>query len=348
MESVYVVETGAYLRKDGMSLKVVKDNTVLEQIPADGLKRLILIGYVSLSGSVLDFLIQNQIETVFVTPTGRFRARIGLDEHRHVTLRKAQYVRLSDPSFALPTAQSIISGKVTNMLRFLLNRSKQYEHPHVKIAAIKLKAVLAQIPLAKNMEMLRGFEGLATRFYFDAFPYLIQNENFFFKERNKRPPRDPVNAMLSFIYMMLTNEVLSAIQIAGLDPYMGALHEIAYGRPSLACDLVEEYRCFLGDRMVLNLINKRLVKPDDFVYRDNVPAEFADEQDMKTKRPVEMKPQVAKTFIAAYEQMMKRTIQYPYLNKKITYRWLILNQVRRFAEYLEHPENPYQPFVWEA
>lgn len=348
MEAVYILESGAYIRKDGKTLKIFKDRSVLEEIPADGLKRLMLVGYVSLSSGVLDYLIQNRIETVFVTPTGRFRARIAIDEHRHVALRKAQYIQLNDPTIALACARQIVAGKTENMYRFVLQRARQYNSESLRVSAAKLKALFNNIRTAADLPVLRGMEGLASRFYFEAFPHLIQNPDFTFNGRNRRPPLDPVNAMLSFIYMMLTNEVLSAIKTQGLDPYMGALHEIAYGRPSLACDLVEEYRCFLGDRQVLGLINRKVVRPDDFVFRKNPPAAYADEADMKARRPVEMKPGIAKTFIAAYEAMMNRSIRYPHLDKTVTYRWLITNQVRRFAEFLEDPAQGYPPFVWEA
>ncbi len=348
MESVYILETGSYLRREGSALKVVKDNKIIDQIPCDNLKRLMLVGYISLSSGVLDFLIQNRVETVFITPTGRFRARLGIDEHRHVALRKAQYIHLSNPEFALASAKRIVEGKVGNMWRFLMLRSRQYNNDALKIGAVKLKSILSLIRKTENINQLRGMEGIAGRIYFEVFGHMIQNPSFSFSGRNRRPPRDPVNAMLSFIYMLLTNEVLSAIKACGLDPYMGALHEIDYGRPSLACDLVEEYRCFLGDRLVLGLINKKMIQADDFVYRQNTPSEYADEAEMKNNRPVEMKPAIARTFIAAYEEMMKRSIEYPLLGKKINYRWLILNQVRQFADALENAETAYQPFEWKG
>lgn len=348
MESVYIIEPGAYIRKDGNSLKIVKDKSVVEEIPADNLKRMMLVGYVALSGGVLDYLIQNRIETVFITPTGRFRARIAIDEHRHVALRKAQYIHLSEPVAALACAKQIVRGKTENMYRFLLQRARKYNSDDIRIPAARLKALIGGLHTATNLQMLRGMEGMATRTYFEAFPHLIQNKAFSFSGRNRRPPLDPVNALLSFVYMMLTNEVLSAIKAQGLDPYMGTLHEIAYGRPSLACDLVEEYRCFLGDRLVLGLINKKMIRPDDFVYRQNAPKTYADESEMKTRRPVEMKPGIARALISSYEQMMKRSIRYAHLDKTITYRWLIMNQVRRFQAYLENPDMPYKPFVWEG
>ena len=347
MDAVYVIEPGAYLRLEGESLKVVKGDKVVEQIPATGLKKLTLIGYMSLSGGVLDFLIRKRVETVFMTPTGRFRARLALDEHRHVARSKAQYLHLSNPEFALATAKVIVAGKLENMTRFVLLRARQLEDKNLKAVAVKLRAMATHTREAGNLEKVRGLEGFASREYFKSFPMLLRNESFSFSGRNRRPPLDPVNALLSFVYTMLTNEVLSAINASGLDPYLGALHEVSYGRPSLACDLVEEYRSFLGDRLVLGLINRKVIRADDFIYRKNSPSNFVDEEEMRDKRPVEMKPAINRAFISAYEEMMKRIVTYRPLNKKISYRWLILQQVRSFSQYLEGPEKIYRPFLWE-
>lgn len=347
MEAVYVLEPGSYLRREGETLKVVKGKEVIQQIPASGLKKLTLVGYVSLSGAVLDFLIRKRIETVFMTPTGRFRARLALNEHRHVARRKAQFLRLSDSAFSLETARIIVQGKLENMHRLLLLRAGQYGDPALRRAAARIKAVKGHAAGAGDTEALRGFEGLGSRAYFEAFPGFIKNRIFAFRQRTRRPPLDPVNALLSFVYTLLTNEVLSAVNACGLDPYLGALHEISYGRPSLACDLVEEYRPFLGDRLVLGLINRKSIRIDDFVYRKGAPSEYVDEQEMKEKRPVEMKPAVGRTFISAYEEMMKRKVLYPPEKKKLTYRWVIHRQASAFARYLEDSDIPYRPFTWE-
>ena len=170
MESVYVLEPGSYLRREGGILKLVSGGRTLDEVPAGGLKRLVLIGYVSLTGAVLDFLIQNRIETVFMTPTGRFRARLALDEHRQVALRKAQYLKLSDEAFALATAGIIVKGKITNMYRFLLLRAKQNRKEELKVAAVRLKSMAAAVKETKNLEVLRGMEGAATRIYYSVFP----------------------------------------------------------------------------------------------------------------------------------------------------------------------------------
>lgn len=348
MESIYVLETGSYLRREGRCLKVVKGDKVREEIPVEGLKRLTLIGYVSLSGGVLDFLIQNRVETVFMSPTGRFRARLALDEHRHVALRQAQYILLSQPDFALKTARIVVRGKIRNMARFLLLRARQYGSDALRIGAVKMKSMAETANNMPDLDKLRGLEGSGSRIYFELFGSLVRNPLFEFHGRNRRPPLDPVNAMLSFVYTMLTNEVLSAINACGIDPYIGSLHEVSYGRPSLACDLVEEYRAFLGDRLILGLINRKALCPDDFVYRKNAPANFVDEAEMKAKRPVEMRPSINRAFVSSYESMMNRRIAYGTPRKKTTYRLLILHQVRAFANYLQDPSEEYHPFFWEV
>ena len=347
MESIYVLEPGSYLRREAGTLKIVKDGGVIDEIPLTGLKKLILVGRVSLSGGLLDSLIQNRVETVFMTPTGRFRARLGLDEHKHVALRKAQYLHLSDPAFVLATARLIVAGKIENMARLLLLRARQYRIDELGLVVVKLRGLKAHVAEAADTDVLRGIEGAATRLYYEAFRFLLRNPSFTFEGRNRRPPLDPVNALLSFVYTLLTNEVLSSVKSVGLDPCLGSLHDVSYGRPSLACDLVEEYRSFLGDRLVLGLINRKALDSNDFVYRSPAPAEFVNEDEMKEKRPVEMKPAVGRTFIAAYEEMMKRNILYAPLGKKIAYRWLILHQVRAFGDYLENPEKQYNSFLWE-
>lgn len=347
MESIYVMEPGCYVRREGSALHVVKDGRVIDRIPAEGLKRLILVGYVNLTGAVLDFLIHRQVETVFMTPTGRFRARLGIDEHRHVALRKAQYRQLNDPEFAARTARVIVAGKVRNMIRLLLLRGRHYDDQTLRAAAAGLKPIVVRLEKSEDLDRIRGLEGAATRIYFQCFGRLIRNERFAFNGRNRRPPLDPVNALLSFVYTLLTNEVTSAINACGLDPYMGALHEISYGRPSLACDLVEEYRAFLGDRLVLGLINRKAIAPDDFICRKPAQKAYADEEEMKAGRPVEMRPPVRRAFLSAYEQMMKRTVGREEEPGGTTYRRLIMGQVRSFGEYLQQPAKAYSPFVWD-
>lgn len=329
METIYVALQGAYIRKNGDSLVVAKKDQILDTLPAKGLDKLVLTGNVSMSGPVMDYLIRNRVETVFLTPAGRFRARLMVDEHKHVALRKAQYLKLDEPGFKLEVMKIIVHGKLQNMAHFLARRGRDYQEEKLKSAAAALKSLSGTLDRACAPDVVRGVEGAGTRIYFSVFNLLIRNPGFHFPNRNRRPPKDPVNALLSFAYTLLTNEVISAIKSCGLDPYMGTLHEIAYGRPSLACDLVEEYRCLIADRFVLNLLNRKMITPEDFHYREDTVQTVADEQEMAKRRPVEMKPHLYKTFISAYEELMRG---------ESSFRRTVQTQVRAFADYIPIPE----------
>jgi CRISPR-associated protein Cas1 len=334
MENLYVVEQGSFLTKSGDTLKIVKQGTVLDTVPAKDLNKIVLTGYVSLTGPVLDYLISHRVETVFLSHTGRFRARLMIDEHKHVSLRKAQYDRLSARDYSLEVMKIIVRGKLENMAAFLLRRGRDYSEAKLKSSAAALISLTSSLKSAKEKSIVRGIEGAGSRIFFSAFPLLIRNNAFSFNGRNRRPPKDPVNALLSFVYTLLTNEVISAIKTCGLDPYLGALHEISYGRPSLACDLVEEYRTPVGDRFVLQLLNRKMIKPEDFVYRKSGQKAYTDEKEMASNRPVEMKPQLYKTFLAAYEQIMQGPAGH---------RSTIQAQVRSFADFLMGKETSYRP-----
>ncbi len=335
MDSLYVVEQGCYLKKDGDSLKIMKGRRVIQTIPAAGLKRLVIAGWNSLTGAVLDFLIKNRVDTVFMTPSGRFRARLLLDDTGHVELRQKQYVRLADTGFKTATARAVVAGKLQNHIRLLRRRASQRDLRELASAALQIKALASRLEEENDLERIRGIEGYAARLLYGVFGLMITNENFEFRGRNRRPPRDPVNALLSFVYTLLTNEVQNAIKLAGLDPYLGALHEPGRGRPSLACDLVEEWRAW-GERMVLTLINRRVTGPDDFVFRTALDS---------GERPVEMKPDVCRALISAFERQMEHRVFYEARGESASLRMIMYGQARRFAHSLEEGAEIYRPFL---
>jgi len=335
MDSLYIVEQGCYLKKDGECLKIVKGKKVIQTIPATGLRRLVIAGWNSLSGSVLDFLIRNQVDTVFMTPTGRFRARLLLDDTGHVELRQRQYVRLSDSAFRVSAARAVVAGKLENHVRFLRRRAVQRDVQELASVALQIHALAAQLEGEHDLDRIRGLEGYSARLMYGVFGLLITNREFEFRGRNRRPPLDPVNALLSFVYTLLTNEVQNAVKVAGLDPYLGALHEPGRGRPSLACDLVEEWRAW-GERMVLALINRKMIEPGDFIFRkarDN------------GARPVEMKPAVCRALIASYEKQMEQRVYYPAADETTSLRMIVHGQARSFARSLEDGADVYTPFL---
>lgn len=347
MKRFYILTQGCYLRKEGSVLKVMRGNNVLEEVSLEDLEQLTIVGRSSISGAVLDELIKRRIETVLITPEGRFRARLMVNEHKHVERRLKQYLMLYNPESRGQLASIIVSAKAMNEGHLLLRRGAARNSFSLKQLGIQLKALSDIARKERDIERLLGIEGMASRLYFEAFRDLILVDGFFFEGRNKRPPLDPVNAMLSFVYTLLTNEVLTALQVVGLDPYLGALHAVEYGRPSLACDLVEEWRTFLGDRLVLFLINRRIVKPDDFVYRLDNPLEKGDnEVDSRDFRPVEMKPEVMRAFIRAYEAWMLQTVKSPLSGNQLTYRQLIYDQSWRLLNWILGKEEKFDAFPW--
>ena len=348
MHRVYILEQGTYLRKSGNNLILVKDRTTVDEVPLPQLEHLVLAGFISLSGAVINALVQHRVETVLLDRNFRFRARLHVDEHKHVQRRQSQYLQLSQQGFCIQTARSIVSAKLSHQARFLQIKGRQSGSNALLSWAAAIRAIAKGVGHVGDMELIRGAEGHGSRLYFQAFAHLIKNPGFEFQGRNRRPPIDPVNAMLSFCYTLLTNEVLTAIKVVGLDPYLGSLHEVAYGRPSLACDLVEEWRTFVVDRLVLGLINSHSIGPDDFVNRAPGDLDFVDEQDLKSKRPVELKPGPRKALVEAYEKWMDKKIQDPNQGDSTSHRQHILRQVRLFSAYLNGETESYAPFPWSS
>ncbi|ROQ92053.1 CRISPR-associated endonuclease Cas1 [Desulfosoma caldarium] len=345
MERYYVLEPGTYLRKDGESLLVMRGNEAVGRVPLEGLEQLVLVGS-SLSGAVVQELVRRRVETVLLSPWGQFRGRLVVDEHKHVARRKAQYLAFSDPRQAVHIARRIVQAKLKSGARFLSRRAGEYGLMALRKTAAQMMGLARMVAVEENMEMVRGLEGRGAHLYFEVFKDLVRAPGFHFSGRTKRPPRDPINALLSFVYTLLTNEVLTAVKIVGLDPYLGTLHTEEYGRPSLACDLVEEWRTHLGDRLVLGLINRRVVTPEDFVERAVTAADGVDEEDLRAHRPVEMKPKIARAFVDAYERWMGTSIQCPFAGTMSTYRGLIRDQARRFLRFLMGEAPTYEPFPW--
>jgi CRISP-associated protein Cas1 len=310
------------------------------------LQHLTLMGCNSLSGGVLDALIKHRVETVLLSVTGRYRARLMVDEHKHVERRRAQYLCLSDPVRALVAAKALVRGKLANSARFLALRGMQHENSELATAAARIRGLADSLEPLSNMDLVRGAEGHAANLYFQVFPLLLRNPGFTFNGRTRRPPLDPVNALLSFVYTLLTQEVLTQIKTVGLDPYLGALHAVDYGRPSLACDLVEEWRSFLGDRLVLTLINRQAVGPKDFIIRGQAGTGAVDETDLKAKRPVEMKPGTLRALLQSYEKWMSTPIKHPETGERVDHRGLVRRQVKYFDDYLSGKVDRYDPFLW--
>jgi CRISPR-associated protein Cas1 len=271
----------------------------------------------------------------YLSETGRFLARVHGPQQGNVLLRKAQYAIADNELQSLAIARPIIGAKVSNY-RSLLQRH-QRNHPEncpdsVATGATVMGNRLTDIQKSMSLDELRGYEGECATLYFGVLSSLItaQQEDFTFSQRSKRPPLDPANALLSFLYALLVNDVRSALETTGLDPQVGFLHQIRPGRPSLALDIMEEFRAYLGDRVMLNLINLKQVTRSDFEIRES--------------GEVRMTDQARKTVISAYQKRKQEEITHPFLGEKMTIGLLPHVQAQLLARYIRGDMSEYPPF----
>ncbi len=240
---LYVDEPGAYIRKSGERLVVTKDQTTLREIPAVNLDEVVLAGQVNLSTSAHRMLLEHEIPVSFLSPHGNYEGRLQPACSRNAVLRIAQVQVHLDPAARLQLARQFVAGKLANMRTVLVRHRRTHNSEELVRAIRELSASAERATGATELAVLRGIEGMGSRHYFSVLNSLLRPDlPFAFERRTRRPPTDPVNALLSFAYALLTKEAVAALGVAGLDPYVGFLHEAKYGRPALALDLVEEFR----------------------------------------------------------------------------------------------------------
>lgn len=333
MKTAYITEPGAVVRRNGPVLEVWLGNIKRTELLVHDLDQLVLMGNIVVTPAVLDFLVNERIDTVFLSLHGKFRGRLMHHYSKNVNLRLSQYDALRNPNHALELAKAMVRGKIANMRAFLFKAGRRHNAGGpLTETAYRLGAVLEQLNEAAALDEVRGFEGRASALYFDVFNSFLKNPDFQFSGRNRRPPLDPVNVLLSLGYTLLANAVETAVQIVGLDPYVGALHEIAYGRPSLVCDLMEEYRAMIVDPMVVACINQRVFSSEDF-------------EPGAEGEPVRFKRDAMKYFIELFERRLRNEILYPPRNQRLKYRQVIEEQVRHFARCVLGIDKAYEPFV---
>jgi CRISPR-associated protein Cas1 len=319
MRTAYIAQTGASLRRQGGLLQVFVKSEKVAELPARELEQLVLLGNVVLTPAALDLVVERGIDTVFLTMSGRFRGRIVGGPSHNVRLRLAQYAAMSDGARCLALARRVVEAKVRNQRALLLRFLRSHEgRPALEDAARRIKLAGARARISQTLDEVRGCEGAASSAYFGAFGDLILAEGFRFDGRNRRPPMDPVNAMLSLGYTLLLNAVEAAIKIVGLDPYLGALHAPEAGRPSLACDLVEEFRAPVIDSLVVAAINQGAVRPSDF--EESGPGE-----------PVVMRREAVRSVVELFERRMERQVYYEPQQRKLSWRHVLEQQARRLA-----------------
>jgi len=342
MAILYVTEQGASLMKRGNRLVVEKMGRPIRWVHSFRLEQVVLMGSVSLSPGALSFLLEEGIDTVFLSLYGRYRGRLISQFGKNIDLRRLQFRRLEDPAFRLASARKCVSGKIVNCRTLLRRHNQELQREEITKALHQMRRLLRQLDDCPDVESVMGVEGAGAAAYFGCWPHLLRVEDVTFTGRNRRPPRDPVNVLLSLGYTLLANAIQTQVNVAGLDPYAGCLHSVEYGRPSLVLDLMEEFRPVLVDGLALTLINKRIIRPTDF-YRpeEREPAafDFAETEPLREEYPIYLTHEGMRKFVSHFEGRLNQRTLYVPRGQRLTYREICLEQVRRWVRGLRGEED---------
>lgn len=338
LNTLYVTTQNAYLHKEGQSVVVKVEQENRLRLPVHALDGIVCFGAVSMSPFLMHHCAENNVAVSFLSQYGKFLARVQGPVAGNVLLRREQYRWADDLSSAAQIARNILIGKLANartvLRRAMRDHAEKFDSQTLKKNESRLTQYLQRLETSRPVDELRGIEGEAAVSYFAAFSRLITvpEEAFTFTGRNRRPPTDPVNALLSFVYTLLVHDCRSALEGVGLDPCVGFLHTDRPGRPSLALDLMEEFRAFLADRLVLSLINRRQIQSKDF----NDSAGGA----------VTMSDDARKTVLTAWQKRKQEEITHPYMGEKCKVGLLPHLQAQLLARHLRGDLEAYPPFVW--
>ena len=338
MTTLYITEPGTTLRKTGERLIVARDGQTLHDIPLIHVAQVVVVGRgIEVTTEAMLTLVEHNIDLSFFTRGLRFRARVGGEMSGFGQLRLMQIRYVDDATRALDVARVIVAGKLTNQRRLLMRMMGENAPPVAGIGR-----VISTLPAARDPDTLRGYEGQGAAVYFDGLRTLIPNiGEWGFERRLYHPPPDPINAMLSYAYSLLTRDVLAAVYRVGLDPYIGIFHALHYNRPSLALDLVEEFRPLVADMVVLGLLRGGHVSPSDFSRADGV----QDVESGEVKERVLMAAGARTTLLAAYEARLAERITYGAQGNRQTYRQTILLQAQQMARLFLGEADGYLPVV---
>lgn len=336
---IYVQTQGAWLHKDGENLVMKVENNTVARVPIHKLQGLVCFGQVSLSPFLMEHCAQNAITITLLNQYGRFLSRVEGAVSGNVFLRRSQYRLADQTATALPLAKQFMLGKLYNqrsvIRRYLRDYSEKLDSQtlaDLTFAEKRLTRCLQQVPDSTEIDHLMGREGEAGAVYFDVFQHLIRQPDIQFNKRERRPPKDPVNSLLSFCYTLMTHDCRSALETTGLDPQFGFFHQLRAGRPSLALDMVEEFRPMV-DRFVLSLINKRQIQPKDFEVLAN--------------QAMILKDEPRRTLLAAWQDRKQEKILHPWFEEQIPIGLLPWLQAQILARHLRGDCDTYVPFLWK-
>lgn len=336
LNTLYVMTPDVYLSLEGETILLKRGDELVNRLPLLNFESIVKFGYMGVSPALMGYCARNNVPINFLTSSGRFLARVVGEYRGNVTLRRQQYRMADDENQSMLVAKNFIRGKIYNA-RSVINRAIRDHAPRIDVDYLQqkskyLKLSLNELYICDGLESIRGVEGKAATDYFSTFNIMIlqQKDVFFFSSRTKRPPTDNLNALLSFLYTVLTNECASALQTVGLDPYVGFLHRDRPGRVSLALDLMEELRPYLVDRLVLTLINRRQIDGADFIQKLDGAVLLMDEGKKK--------------ILTAWQSMKQEQIQHPFLQEKIQKGLLPYAQAQLLARFIRSDLSQYPPF----
>jgi CRISPR-associated protein Cas1 len=337
--TLFVTTQGAYVGTEGETAVVRVEGQDKFQVPMHMLESVVCFGHVSCSPALLGRCSDRGIGVSFLTERGRFLARVEGPVSGNVLLRRTQYRVSDDLPRRVRIARNVVLAKMLNtrslMLRALRDHPERSGVEAVHAAVRQHSDGARRLEREEDLERVRGLEGDAARSYFGVFDHFIvrQKEAFSFGGRSRRPPLDNVNALLSFVYTLVTHDAASALQAVGLDPQVGFLHCDRPGRPGLALDLLEEFRAFLADRLVLSLVNRLQVQGRGFI-----PSETGG---------IVMNDETRKTVLVAYQERKQEGITHPFLGEATTVGMLVHLQSLLLARFLRGDLDDYPPFIWK-
>ncbi len=339
LNTLFVTTQGAYLSKEGETVVVKVDGEINLRLPVHTLGGIVCFGQVSCSPYLMGFCAENGVAISFLTENGGFLAKVQGPVSGNVLLRREQYRRADDMNSSAEIAKAILTGKIANcrtvLQRLLRDHPEKIDTDAISEASQRLSNAMRRLQLESSLDVLRGIEGESADAYFEVFDHLItsQKDDFTFNERNRRPPLDNVNCLLSFIYTILMHDVRSSLESVGLDPAVGFLHRDRPGRYSLALDLMEEFRPYIADRLTLSLINLCQVQGKGFKKKES--------------GAVLMDDDTRKTVLVAYQKRKQEEIEHPFLKERVAIGLLPYVQALLMARYLRGDIDNYPPFIWK-
>ena len=336
LNTLFVTTQGAYLRKDGEAVLVSVERETRLRVPIHTLGGIVCFGNVTCSPYLMHHCAENDVLLSFMSENGRFLARVQGPVSGNVLLRREQYRRADDLAASVDIARPVLLAKTSNSRAVLQRAIRDHgEKPGMQPAVLRLARLREQVRNGTELDELRGKEGDAGRTYFDVFDQMIvsQKESFVFQGRSRRPPLDNINALLSFLYTLLAHDCTAALEGVGLDPQVGFLHRDRPGRPSLALDLMEEFRAFFADRLALSLVNLRQLDAGSFHQRET--------------GAVEMTEDARKVVLVAYQKRKQEELTHPFIGEKAPLGTCFHLQALLLARFLRGDLDGYPPFLWK-